>query len=407
MHDTTAKRASILQSSGAGPFPFSWLIAPISVEQFFSEFHERRTLLVHRDCPDYYGNLLSIDLLDDFLNAASPTRGRVSLVDARREISPREYTLPDGRLDPVSLADLHDRGATITFRQMHDCMPSLATLCRSAEELFNCPFQTNLYLTPANAQGFRTHYDTHDVFVLQIAGSKTWRVYEQTVELPLPNQTHDSDEKQPATVVDQFTLRAGDLFYCPRGIPHDANATGEISLHITFGALAYSWSDILIESVAHACLNDPAFRASLPPGFATGRVPNEQIERQFRALLDRLCQSASLYPAIEFLADKFVSGRLPQVPEQRQQLAELNSLSLDSVVGRRPGLIYRSRRMPDYLIIHCHSTEMTFPEHVASSVLYALERPQFSVAEVPGLDDAGKLVLVRRLIREGLVMRIK
>ncbi len=35
------------------------------------------------------------------------------------------------------------------------------------------PLQINAYLTPPGSQGFATHYDTHDVFVLQVDGRNT------------------------------------------------------------------------------------------------------------------------------------------------------------------------------------------------------------------------------------------
>ena len=34
--------------------------------------------------------------------------------------------------------------------------------------------QINAYITPPENQGFAAHYDTHDVFVLQVSGSKRW-----------------------------------------------------------------------------------------------------------------------------------------------------------------------------------------------------------------------------------------
>ena len=36
----------------------------------------------------------------------------------------------------------------------------------------------NVYVTPANSVGFVSHFDSHDVFVLQLYGSKNWRVYD-------------------------------------------------------------------------------------------------------------------------------------------------------------------------------------------------------------------------------------
>ena len=57
--------------------------------------------------------------------------------------------------------------------------------------------------------------------------------------------------------------------------------------------------------------------------------------------------------------------------------------------------------------LHCHSTEITFPRHAAASLDHVLRGSSFVVRDMPSdLDEAGKLVLIRRLIREGLVRRL-
>ena len=50
------------------------------------------------------------------------------------------------------------------------------------------PLQVNAYLTPPGNQGFATHYDTHDVFVLQVDGRKRWRIHPPVLPDPLERQ---------------------------------------------------------------------------------------------------------------------------------------------------------------------------------------------------------------------------
>ena len=385
-------------------YAFERVIAPMPVAQFLADYYGQRPLLLQRDQPKYYGDLVGVESLDEFLSVGPPQGGRVFAVDARREIPSEEYTLPGERIDVVRLYQLFADGATIGFPHMHDHVPALAGLCRGAEQFFNCPFQTNLYFTPPNGQGFKTHHDTHDVFVLQVAGAKRWRLYDPVIRLPLPGQEFDPAKHQPGPVVEELTLRAGDLLYCPRGVPHDASATAELSLHITFGALAYSWAEVMIEAMADACLDDEAFRRSLPVGFAADAAASDSLEAIFRDLVERFSRSARLGQAIEGLREKFISGRAALLPDQRRQVTALDAVALDSWVGGRPGLIYRCRVEGDEVKLHCHSTEIRFPRRAAAALTYALEAPRFRVRDMSGgLDDAGKLTLVRRLIREGLV----
>ena len=385
-------------------YAFGRVVAPISVAQFLAEYFEQKPLLLHRGEPGYYDDLVSIEALDEFLTSGRPPLRQVYLVDARREIAPEEYTFADQRVDVVRAYQLFTEGATITFRQMHDHLPSLARLCRAAELVFNCPFQTNLYFTPAGAQGFKTHHDTHDVFVLQVSGSKQWRSYEPQLVLPLEGQEFTQPEGGPGSPTAEFTLHPGDLWYCPRGIPHDANSTNESSLHITFGALVKTWAEVMIEAMADLSLADPLFRRSLPPGYITDGVPTSSLERTFRQLAERFSRSARLGPALEGIAEDFITTRPAFVPGQREQVIALESVTLYSRLGARPDVVYRCQHDERALRLQYRNIEISFPRWADSALRYALEHAEYRARDLPGdLDDAGKLVLVRRLIREGLV----
>ena len=47
----------------------------------------------------------------------------------------------------------------------------------SMERFWNCSTGCNVYLTPADSQGFSPHYDDIDAFILQLEGKKRWKVY--------------------------------------------------------------------------------------------------------------------------------------------------------------------------------------------------------------------------------------
>lgn len=57
------------------------------------------------------------------------------------------------------------------------CFPRVHTLLAALQEYFGCFVGSNIYLTPANTQGFAPHYDDIEAFVFQIEGAKRWRVY--------------------------------------------------------------------------------------------------------------------------------------------------------------------------------------------------------------------------------------
>ena len=190
-------------------------------------------------------------------------------------------------------------------------MPQLAALCRAGEQTFGGHFQTNVYLSPPNRQGFKTHFDSHDVFVLQVSGSKHWTIYDTLIELPLHGQSFDPDKRTPGAPTRELMLNAGDLFYCPRGLFHSARSTDEASLHITLGLIGKTWADLMIDAVSEACLASPAFRASLPLGFANAGYDTSQADAMFRSLVETFARNAQIAPIPYRFAESFVASRRP------------------------------------------------------------------------------------------------
>ncbi len=388
---------------------FEWLIDPIEPTTFFTEFYERKPLLIERGQSSKFESLLSIDAIDRYLSTATPCRPDVFLVDAARELKPEDYSFPNseppGRIDLPRAYQLFATGATISLSQLHDRLPSLAALCRAVEKTFSSHFQTNIYFSPPRAQGFKTHFDSHDVFVLQVSGSKLWTLYDTGIVLPLRGQVFEPSKHAPGPVTREFTLHAGDLLYCPRGLYHSARSTDEASLHITLGLIGKTWADVMIEAVSAACLSSPAFRANLPVGFASAGFDAGQAAATFRALVDTFARDAQLAPILDRLAEDFVTSRRPAFYGCLQEALDTPP-SIESTLAPRPNLIYRVRDENERLVLLFGSTEIDLPAFTRDAVIFALDGAPFVVRDLPGqLDDAGKLVLAQRLLREGLLVR--
>lgn len=384
------------------------LVAPLSETDFFETYWERTFLAqTGGSDPERFKRLVTLEDIDRVITTQMPHHPEINLVSGGEGIDKGYYTFESGLIDPVRVFQHFDEGATIILQQQHLRIPALAELCRRMERDFSARFQTNLYLTPANAQGFRAHFDSHDVFVLQVAGSKDWKIYGTPLELPLRGQPFHPVEHPPGEISQTFTLSAGDLAYLPRGLAHDAVATTELSLHITLGVMVRTWADLLLEAVSDVCTRMPALRHSLPPGFAQPDFDRQGARDQFAALVRDLRERLRFDQALDHFAEEFEISRNPLVPGQMQQMASLSQVGPDSVVGARPGLIYSLRLEKDRCVLGCHGAEVQLPAAARDAVAFALETSRFAVRDLPGgLDADGQGVLVRRLIREGLLQRL-
>ncbi|MBL4812904.1 MAG: hypothetical protein JKX69_11245 [Rhodobacteraceae bacterium] len=401
---TDAKSTNI----GAGKWDFDWAIAPLPPQDFFRDYYEKSHLVIRREEADYYDSLLNLADIDSAVTSLGLRVNELNMVRDGTGVPAADFAYANGAVDPVRVFAEVASGATLILQGLHRRLPQLAAYCRSLEAEFSANLQTNIYMTPAGAQGFKTHYDTHDVIVLQAFGSKEWRIYDTPTELPMRQQSFDPEGFEPGPVRDTFTLGPGDMAYIPRGLVHDARSTDEMSLHITTGVLARSWTDLFLEAVAAHALKTPAMRQTLPPGYANDGYHGADVQDRFADLLAGFMAGAAPQEAMSNLAADFQSQRRPVVPGQLLQIAGVDALGPRSMVGARPALIYKLDAGPEgQITLACHGNDITFPADIEAALRFALSTPQFMITELPGgLDEDSKLVLIRRLIREGLALAL-
>ena len=200
-------------------FDFGLLIAPVEPARFFAEFWEKRPLVISRQSPDYYSDLCSLADVDRILSSTDLRYPAIRLVRHGPDLPTNAYTrdLRSRRFVFAGVGDTdrilleYQRGATILLQRVERSWPPLTALCGNLEQVFYHPVDANAYLTPASSQGFGVHYDTHDVFILQLAGSKHWRLYDAPLRLPLESQPFDQLDVNPGPLSQQIDLHAGDL----------------------------------------------------------------------------------------------------------------------------------------------------------------------------------------------------
>ncbi|HEX7254594.1 MAG TPA: cupin domain-containing protein, partial [Gaiellaceae bacterium] len=239
--------------------------------------------------------------------------------------------------------------------------------------------------------GLPVHHDTHDVFVLQVAGEKRWLVYEPALELPLKKQKYSRELGEPGQPVHDLVLRPGDMLYLPRGWLHEALTSDTDSLHLTVGVNVVTWLDAF-KAALEECGGEVAFRRSVENG-----DPDELVE-----LLRRRLEPE----AVERLAaQKLARTRRPIRDGQLSQLRALEDLDADTEVERREtALVYSSERNGS-VVLTFDGKDVELPGRIRDDLSWMLELDgPFTAADLPGdLDDESRLVLIRRLVREGLL----
>lgn len=141
------------------------------------------------------------------------------------------------RLIKPAVYEFMRNGATLIANQIKgDSM--VDALARQIGTFTGQQVVSSAYAAFGNRDSFRAHWDTRDVFAVQLLGRKRWLVYRPTFECPLHTQQSKDYEHaypKPEDVYMDFVLEPGDVFYLPRGWWHNPLPLGEATFHLAFG----------------------------------------------------------------------------------------------------------------------------------------------------------------------------
>ena len=112
-------------------------------------------------------------------------------------------------------------------------------------------------------------------------------------------------------------MRPGDVLYLPRGWYHDALAVDGPSLHVTLSVTPL-YGRILFRLLESAAMQDPAFRAWLPPAGREGGKPLSDQLADLGQRLARLAASPAFVQEIAMTQERLIGRgadyRLPERP---------------------------------------------------------------------------------------------
>ena len=127
---------------------------------------------------------------------------------------------------------------------------------------------------------------------------------------------------------------------------------------------------------------------------------------EVQGLLAGLADESFVAAAFDRLRDELVSTRQPLVPGQLGQIARLDHVGPDTVVARRDPMLWDLRTEAERAVLTCFGNEIEFPPVAvpALTALLAADQEGIVVSRVATeLSDEEVLVLVRRLVREGVL----
>ena len=378
------------------------LLAPVLPEDFFRDHWERKPLHLSRGVAHYYHCVLTNDDLETIISSTDLRYPAIQLARNGAYLAPEAYTKNikhgseffNGVPDIGQIQSEYRSGSTVVLPALQRTWVPLRELCAALENDFSHAVHANAYLTPGDSPGFTPHYDTHEVFVLQIAGDKRWRVFEPP--LPLPHRTQPFTPigyALPAPIL-ELELKPGDLLYLPRGYVHTAHTSHNHSAHVTIGMTVYTWVELISELVASS-KDIAGFRAALPPGFATREEVKKVLKDGLAQCIDRLRENSDSDRVIDNFLQKVRSGRTS--PEGTFQ-SDVRVIGLRTQLEAPDAGRYRISMENRSAILEFEGRKFVLPDKIRATVDDMCKRTSFRPGDLAGpLDNDGKLTLARYL----------
>ena len=278
------------------------LLHPRSDAEFFASLAADEPLVVHglQASVEALTELPFLRSLDAMLGSW-PNSVQVHLPDVADEASAIEATPGDAR-------KLFANGMGLLFNDVHAVSSVLSEWLAAIRGDLGLSALTQgrclVYATPAG-KGTAPHFDQNINFVLQLHGTKTWRLAgndhvdrpmtRHTVGQPLDPEIETyahapMPDDMPANAR-SIVLRPGSLLFVPRGVWHATSAASD-AMSLNFTYTAPTWIDLLMAALRSRLALASEWRETAFPAAA----------EQFDALLRELAEDAPHWRAADILA---------------------------------------------------------------------------------------------------------
>ena len=384
----------------------AWLLHPLTVETFLSEIWGATHHHVSRNCPRYFDSLLDGSAsVDELVGLFRPDLSLVSLVREDDKKDSYVYRLAGGGFDAAGIGKDFADGYTILLGSVQRYVREIASLLHSIEVELNFAAQANAYITPPESQGFVAHFDDHDVLILQIRGSKIWHVYDGA-----DVAAHQMLRREPVATAalpspTDVRLEVGDVLYLPRGRVHAAEATSELSVHLTVGLTAPTLLTLVTRALNSLSSSDDRVHAQLPPRYLNDPDVRVGLGVLVRDIAEALEQPSVIAEGLSSLEDDLVK-RGPG-PPVGQSISDAVGIDAHSRVVKYQPLYSRVADTSDGVALHFAQLVINAPpDHKDALQFLSKSTDPFRICDLPGLSAAQQTELARTLIVNGFLVRL-
>jgi ribosomal protein L16 Arg81 hydroxylase len=160
-------------------------------------------------------------------------------------------------IDKEVLNNEINKGAAVVLEGLDILDANINAFAARLDDALPCVLSnTEAFFSQQDNEAYEGHCDADDVLVVQLAGKKTWHLFEPQQRRYAGIQNLNDEQLGP--VMQELTMRPGDALYLRAGVPHRCVTSAAYSLHMACDLVdnTPTVTDITTEATnqyAHAC----------------------------------------------------------------------------------------------------------------------------------------------------------
>ncbi len=228
------------------PIQEAWaLLGGMSPERFMKEYWQKKPLLVRGAIPAFMLEKLSGKHLDSPISMAELAELASRKTVESRLVQSQPWSLKHGPFKTKSLPRLTDPNWTLLVQGVNGHHPAANTVMSWFRFIPEARLDDLMISIAGPGGGVGPHLDSYDVFLIQMAGHRNWRISTQT--------DHSLQEGLPLKILSQFKptqnwiLEPGDMLYLPPNVAHDGIAVDAGCQTWSVGFKVPNYKDLITE----------------------------------------------------------------------------------------------------------------------------------------------------------------
>jgi len=273
------------------PIQEAWaLLGGMSPERFMKEYWQKKPLLVRGAIPAFTLAKLSGEGLDSPISMAELAELSSHQTVESRLVQSNPWSLNHGPFKARNLPKLNDPDWTLLVQGMNGHHPAAKTVLSWFRFIPEARLDDLMISIAGPGGGVGPHLDSYDVFLIQMAGHRNWRISTQ--------KDRSLKEGLPLKILKNFkptndwVLEPGDMLYLPPNVAHDGIAVDAGCQTWSVGFKVPNYKDLISEILwrtSEALENDPKLNQLYkdPQQIAIqdpARVPKDLIESVYEKL---------------------------------------------------------------------------------------------------------------------------